>query len=140
MATFTARQAQAQTARTNMSAGQLVMGHGRISIPAALAANDVIRMFNIPTAARVINCLVVATKIDTGTTLTLNVGDQANATRYFSASTVGQAGGVAELPVAAPVKGFEYTTDDFLVVTVAAGPAGVTAGSMLDVYLQYYLS
>lgn len=141
MATYTARNAQAQIARTNMSAGQLVMGHARISIPAALATGDVIRMFNIPTAARVMNCLVIAPKIDNGTSLTLNVGDQVNASRYFSASNVGQSGGVAELPVGAAVKGFEYTADDFLVVTVAAGPTGgVAAGSTLDVYLQYYLS
>ncbi|MGX7706316.1 hypothetical protein [Methylobacterium sp. Gmos1] len=141
MATFTARAAQAQIARTNMSAGQLVMGHGRISIPAALATGDTIRMFNIPTAARVMNCLVIAPKIDNGTSLTLNVGDQANATRFFTASNVGQAGGVAELPVAAAIKGFEYTVDDLLIVTVSAGPTGgVVAGSILDVYLQYYLS
>lgn len=142
MAVYTHANAQAPVARTNLSAGQLVTGHARYTLGPTLAAGDVIRLFRVPAGARIKNAMIFAQKIDTGGSpaVTLNVGDSTSATRFFSASNVGQAGGAAELAVGAAPKGQEYLAEDTVIATVVAAPATQASGTYFEVYLDYYLS
>lgn len=142
MAVYTHANAQAPIARTNLSAGQLVTGHARYTLGPTLVVGDVIRLFRVPASARIRNVLLFSQKLDTGGTpaVTLNVGDSTSATRFFSASNVGQAGGAAEVAVGAAPKGQEYLAEDTIIATVASAPATQASGTYFEVYLDYYLS
>jgi len=123
--------------RTAMSAGQPVVAYGSFTFPVAPVASDTIKLLPIPVGARVLNLIIKSTDLDTGTpAITLNVGDSASATQYFSASTIGQAGGIAELAISATAKLKKYTADDYLSVAVATGPATGAVGT-IEAWLTY---
>jgi hypothetical protein len=66
-------------------------------------------------------------KLDTGATLTINVGDAAVPARLVSASTVAQAGGPVPALIAGAV-GFQYTIDTEILLGFVAAPVGGQAG------------
>lgn len=141
MATYTHANAVAPNERTNLSAGQPVVAHAKFLLPVAgLAAGDIIRLTRVPAGAKVMNVFVRAEKLDTGGTpaVAFNLGDTANPTRFFSASNVGQAGGVAELAIAAAVKGFEYPLVDTIIATITTAAQTQAAGAALEVFVTVY--
>lgn len=73
--------------------------------------------------------------MDTGATLTISIGDAANNARLVSASTAGQAGG-AITTLAAGAAYYAFPADTEILVTFPAGPAGATAGSITNFYLE----
>lgn len=134
MATLTVPTARAGTpARTAGLSGQPVTVYGEYSLAAALALNDVIQMVRVPAGARVTDLSLAATDLDTGGSpaITLSVGDGGATARYISASTIGQAGGIANGISVATGFGYLYTAEDTIDVLVAAGPAiGATSGTV----------
>lgn len=124
--------------RTAMSAGQPVVAYASFTFPVAIAASDTVKLLPIPAGARVLDLIVKSTDMDTDGTpaLTLNVGDSASATQYLSASTIGQAGGIAQLAIGATAKLKKYTTDDYLSVAVATAP-DVGAVGTIEAWLTY---
>lgn len=134
MATLTAATARTGTpARTAGLNGQPVTVYGEYSLLAALALNDVIQMVRVPNGARVIDVLLAAADLDTNgvPTITLSVGDGGATARYVSASTIGQAGGIANGISVSTGFGYVYAAEDTIDVLVAAGPAtGATSGTI----------
>ena len=108
--------------------GQVRRQLATVTIPAATATTDVIQFFNLPPNSVVIDGWLKADDLDTGTTVTINVGDSGDVDRYFAASTVAQAGGVVRMTVAT---GFNVTNVYKTLVTgaLAAGPS-TTAGTL----------
>jgi hypothetical protein len=114
---------------------------------ALMALNDIIEMGALPAGAIVVAPpLLVCDDIDTGTTLTLTVGlmsgqylaalDDAGAARtcgaeFFSASTIGQAGGIATSAVVAGLQLTPSSSDRSIGVKIAAAATGVTAGAKI---------
>lgn len=112
------------------------------------ALNDIIEMGALPA-----NCIPIAPPvlvcedIDTGTTLTLSVGlmsgdylggqlDSVGAARtcgaeFFSASTVGQAGGLVTSTVVAGMQLTPQLYDRAIGVKIAAAATGVNAGAKI---------
>jgi hypothetical protein len=129
--------AQSRNARTFTSAGQPVVGHALFTFPGGAVTGDTVKMTQIPKGAKVMNCFMVAGDLDTGAGITLSLGDSGSPTRYFNASNIAQAGGVAELPVGSAVKGYTYANDDVLLLTVTAGAATGVSGPV-EVFLEYY--
>lgn len=112
-------------------AGNVLSAYAEVVCSAALTTADTLNFFDLPAGARILAMTLESNDLDTnGTpTLTLNVGDSGSASRYFSASTVGQAGTAA---VASAVAGLHYkTTAKTRIVGVpAANAATGAAGSV----------
>lgn len=78
-------------------------------------------------------------KLDSGATLTFNLGDVGNASRFLAASTVGQAGGaLPAFPAGALYYQFPLDTD--ILFSPVAAAAGMQAGAGLTIYLEGFIS
>lgn len=109
-------------------------------IPASTAATTIIGMVRFEKGFTLEQFALASDDLDTGTTVTLNVGyvydDNTNNTNapagLLSASTIAQAGGSYVWPVAAGLlvgPSFTATADGWLTVQVQAGPT-TTAGNL----------
>lgn len=102
------------------------------TLTAALVINDVIQMVKVPAGATIIDVLVSAPDLDTGSSpaIVLAVGDGTTPARFISGSTIAQAGGIAKLGVVAGVL-YQYTADDTIDIKVITAPAtGATEGTI----------
>lgn len=104
------------------------------------AAGDIIQMVKVAKGTTVLEVILTAEDLDTGTTIELDVGDGGDVDRYIDGSTIGQAGGVARsgAGVAAAVADgifYTYTEDDTIDVKVVAAATGKTAGNITLVVL-----
>ena len=132
MATYNSKQ-YANSPRSMVGAfpGNMIGFYWEVPITANAANGDIFNFGTVPKGFRVLGATLEATDIDTNVspTVTINVGDAGSATRYFSASTVGQAGTAS---VASAVAGLHFiNTDDTLIVgTIPTGPATGTTGSI----------
>lgn len=100
----------------------------------ALAQNDVLKMMKIGANVRILDVTLISDDLDTGTTITLDVGYSAAVATdvpdfFIDGSTVGQAGGVVRVenggddPFAdGAFNGVDETLD--LEIKVAAAPTG----------------
>lgn len=124
-------------------AGAVVSELFEYNLTAALAAGDIIELAVLPTYATVVDAILITDDLDTGTAaITLDVGimsgevgvlDAARTcgAEIFSASTVGQAGGVARPTLAtafriAPTEGHRSIG----VKCVTAPGTGATSGKI----------
>ncbi|SFV19426.1 hypothetical protein [Bradyrhizobium arachidis] len=77
--------------------------------------------------------------LDTGTTLTLSLGDAGSNNRFFSASTIGQAGGAVPALAATGLL-YEFTDDtDILLTAAAAATAFPAAGATSTILMEGYM-
>jgi hypothetical protein len=102
----------------------------------ALVIDDVIRAVKIPAGATIQEIILAVDDLDTGSTLTLDVGDGTTADRFIAASTIGQGGGVVRLgqgvtgAAAAGCANYTYTAEDTIDIKVKAAPAGGGTGTL----------
>lgn len=123
--------------RTNTSAGQPVVAYKKWTFATVPVLNDTVKMLPIPLGARVLDFMAKADDLDTGSAaITLSFGDSASATQFLSASTIAQAGGLAQMAISAAGKLKKYTADDYVSMLVAAGPATGAVGSV-EIWLTY---
>ena len=117
--------------------GDIQVQYCSVPLSAALTAADTLNFFYLPPNARVHNAILKCTDIDTNgsPTVTLNVGDAALATRYFSASVVGQAGTV-DASMQAAGRFFKTTARTLVTGTVQANAATGVAGT-LELAIHY---
>jgi len=132
MATYNSTNIQNKTGiAAGGPAGNVNVAYAEVVTTAALTTADFLYFFDLPANARVLAATLEATDMDTnGTpTLALNVGDSGSATRFFSASTVGQAGTAS---VASAVAGlhFKTTAKTRIVCVPSANAATGVAGSV----------
>ena len=127
--------------------GQERVQYGRVLIPAAAATTDVFQLFYLPPHARVIGASFKVDDLDTGTTVTLSIGDTGGGVdssgvaiaaapgRYFSAVTTAQTGGLnTTMNVAG--KYFRNGASKTLVQAILAAGPTTTAG-YLEVSINY---
>lgn len=101
MTTYLADKMQAGVQPKVLPAGYGVKALAQISMTTSLLLNDIIQMLAIeadPANAANNGPVVLGAKLDcdaldSGSTLTLDLGDSGSAQRYLAASTIGQAGG-----------------------------------------------
>jgi len=98
---------------------------------AAFANGDVLNFGMVPKGFRLLYASIKTTDLDTnGTpTVTINIGDSGSATRIFTGSTIGQAGGVTNASNTAG-NGYLYTSDTLIVGAFGAGPATGAVGTI----------
>ncbi len=111
--------------------GNVKAAFTEIEVTAALTTADTFDFFTLPAGSRVLFAMLEASDLDTNVSplLTLNVGDAGSATRYFSASTVGQAGTAATATAATGIL-HKYTTATKITGTVQANAATGVAGTV----------
>ena len=102
-----------------------------ITSTSAFANGDVLQFGKVPKGFRLLYASLESTDIDTNgaPTATINVGDSGSATRIFSASTIGQAGGITNTQVTTG-HGFQFTDDTLIVGAFGAGPATGAIGTI----------
>lgn len=118
-------------------AGNLQILYCSVALTAALTTADTFAFFTLPANARVHAAVLKCTDIDTNgsPTVTINVGDAGSATRYFSASTVGQAGTV-DATMQAAGRFYKPTAKTPIIGTVQANAATGVAGT-LELAIHY---
>lgn len=104
------------------------VAYAAVATPATFTTTDTAQMFYLPAGARVLYAMLKSTDLDSGATITLNVGDAGSAARYFSASTVGQAATAAAMTLVGGID-FSNTAKTLVQIVPAAGPA-TTAGTI----------
>ena len=135
MATYNSTQYSTKTGVSQSGgAGNVNVAYFEVPVTAALTTADVFNFGYLPAGARVLAATLEATDLDTnGTpTLAINVGDSGSGTRYFSASTVGQAGTAS---VASAVAGLHYKNTSKTLVT-GAPSANAATGTTGTIYLS----
>jgi hypothetical protein len=121
---------------------EVIAIRGNFAVPAGLALNDVIEMVPIPADYDCLDVILDAQDVDTGTTLTLNVGVMSGTYRtvdasrtcgadFLAASNVAQAGGVARANVTGFSRLAPSDSDRSIGLKVAAAATGVTAGAII---------
>lgn len=119
--------------------GNIKVEVGAIAVPSTIATTDVLEFFTLPVGAIVLWATLASTDIDTAGSpaVTINIGDSGSGTRYFAASTVGQAGTVA---VASAATGIFYTqTANTLVTGALAANPGTGAAGTITLAIGYVL-
>ena len=102
----------------------------------ALVINDVIKMIKVPKGATILELVCAVDDLDTGTTITLDVGDGTTANRFIAADTTARSGGLFRFgsgisgAAAANCLNYTYTADDVLQFKVHAAPTGGGTGTM----------
>ena len=105
----------------------------KYTMTAALVINDVIKMCKVPAGAVIQDIILSTSDLDTASSpaVTLSVGDGSDTDRFLSASTIGQAGGIARLTPHLG-HGYQYAAEDTIDILVAAAPTtSVTDGTLM---------
>lgn len=106
------------------------VAYGEYALSAALAAADVVQMVKVPKGAYITGGTLAADDLDSGTTITVAVGDGGSTARYIaSGSTALQSGTVTAFNVPAGF-GYQYTADDTVDILIVAGPSTATTGTL----------
>ncbi len=95
----------------------------------ALQTGDITQLMYVPAGAIVIDAYIKADDMDTGTSLTMNIGDATTTNLFFAATTTGQAGGSAAMASTARYTKFAAATR--LKMTVATGAETAAAGTLI---------
>lgn len=110
------------------------------TVPAAgfVTNGDYVNMFHIPKGAVFTYFALTVADLDGSTGLTLSLGDSNTAARFLSASTIGQAGGASNTPVAGSLN-YKYAADDMIRVTATAA-ATTPQGGLIQLTFKYVMS
>lgn len=119
-------------ARVHKTFGRLV------TLAAAdLVTGNTVGAFVVPAGFVVTSIIAVPTDMDSGSALTLSVGDAASGTRYLNASTMGQAATTVNTLASTGLL-FKNTVDTEILVTCTLQGSSSVAGT-LDLRLQGYM-
>lgn len=112
-----------------------------VAVPSTLSTSDSVELFYLPKNAIVIGGFLKSTDLDTNVspTVTINVGDSGSAGRFFSASTVGQAGGVTTTLATGGVA-YQTTAKKTLVKLSLGANAATPAAGTVTVGLNFVIA
>lgn len=102
-----------------------------------LVTGNTVGAFTVPAGFVVTGIIAVPTDMDSGSALTLSVGDAASGTRYLNASTMGQAA-TTTTTLASTGLLFKNTVETEILVTCTLQGASSVAGT-LDLRLVGYI-
>lgn len=116
-----------------------VFGGPTITLTAAdVALNALTALCRVPKGFVLMSLAGSVGDLDTGTTLTLSLGDAGVDNRFFSASTVGQAGG-AMPALAATGLLYEFPDDTDIVLKAAAAATGLGPTPTINLLMEGYM-
>ena len=114
--------------------GNMIGFYWEVPVTAALTASDTFTFGRVPKGFRVFGATLEATDMESGTGVTLSVGDAGSANRLFNATAVAQA---ATASVAVPVGGLHYLYTEDTVITGATG-GSITSGTTGTIWLSIW--
>lgn len=106
--------------------GTLKAFYFEVTSTAAVTSSDTINLGYVPKGFRFLAVMNAATDMDSGTTLTWDLGDAGDTDRLAQVSTVGQTNTwaiTARAPGASLGHGYKYTADTLITITVVGSPA-----------------
>ena len=134
-------------ALTGFTDGQTITVESKVTLTSAVnqvATGDIIVGLPIPPLHVPVDCFIIADDMDSGTTVTLTVAelnqdftDIVANTSFITASTVGQAGGVARATVVDGLRLPPVTRNRWIGIKVAAGVTGLNANAVLSLVVSY---
>ncbi len=118
------------------AAGVLQTAYALVTISSAPLINDVLQFFTLPANARIHGAVLKASDMDSSTGILIDVGDAGSATRFFSSSTVGQAGTV-DVSLAAGGRFYKTTAKTAIVGLIHTAPSGTGATGTVELAISY---
>lgn len=120
--------------------GNVKVSYGSVAFTGTITTADAATVCNLPVGAIVLGVTLESDDLDTNATptITLNVGDAGSATRYFSASTVAQAGTSSSAPATTGLL-WTVTEGNTAVRIAVANNAATSADGNVRVAVMYYL-
>jgi hypothetical protein len=135
VATYTATNATGPVS-AHGQAGNMQVEYALVTISAAPGLNDVLQFFTLPPNARIHAAVLKASDMDTSTGILIDIGDAGSATRYFSSSTVGQAGTV-DVSMAAGGRFYKTTAKTAIVGLIHTAPTGTGSAGTVELAIHY---
>lgn len=126
-------------------AGEVCSVTGVFTVATALALNDIVHMCWLPARHVIEDCIFYCDELDTGVdAIVIDVGltlDSVGATEdpnaLISASTVGQAGGMARMDQIAGMRIAAVDNNRLVGITVTTGPGTGATGVNMELQLRY---
>ena len=108
-----------------------------VTLTAAPLLNDVLNFgYMVPGNARIHSAVLKASDMDTSTGILIDIGDAGSATRYFSSSTVGQAGTV-DVGLQAAGRFYLATAKTQILGLIHTAPSGTGSTGTVELSIDY---
>ena len=120
----------ARPARTSTDSNQTTFAGETIAVTTAqLTLGALFGTVRVPKGAEIVGASLSSTDIDSGTAVTMELGDAGDTDRLLVASTIGQAGGV-NTAIALTGYGYLYPDETLIQVRIAVAPGTAVAGTI----------
>lgn len=118
-----------------------------VSVGTALVNSDLIKLFTIPSGARVTNIQVAGYGVQSGTDAVYTIGDVTVTNRLVTvanglnlrSNNASQAAGIFSIPSATLGIGYKYTANTDINMTITTAGTGMTTGGTIIVLIQYFM-
>lgn len=140
MTLYSATNFSVNTATSTGDAHQVYTAMASVDVPSTFSTSDSASLFYLPKGATVIGGLIKSTDLDSAGSpaVTLHVGIAGDTDKFFSGSTVGQAG-TASAALAADGAFYTTTARKTLVSLIPAVNPGTGVAGTVQVVLQFLL-
>ena len=115
--------------------GSVFTRKATFTLTSALAAADVIQMINVFKGETVLGVICESADLDSGTTVTFDIGDDGDDDYFVDGSTIAQTGGTVSSLATATVAPRAYTADNTLDILVKTGPTNQLGDVTLTAYI-----
>ena len=115
--------------------GSVFTRKATFTLTSALAAADVIQMINVFKGETVLGVVCTSADLDSGTTVTFDIGDDGDDDYFVDGSTIAQTGGTVSSLATATVAPRAYTADNTLDILVKTGPTNQLGAVTLTAYI-----
>ena len=118
-----------------LGGGSVFTRQATFTLTSALAAADVIQMINVFKGETVLGVVCSSADLDSGTTVTFDIGDDADPDYFVDGSAIAQTGTAVSSLATATVAPRAYTADNTLDILVKTGPTNQLGAVTLTAYI-----
>ena len=115
--------------------GSVFTRQATFTLTSALAAADVIQMLNVFKGETVLGVVCSSADLDSGSTVTFDIGDDADPDYFVDGSAIAQTGTAVSSLATATVAPRAYTADNTLDILVKTGPTNQLGAVTLTAYI-----
>ena len=115
--------------------GSVFTRKATFTLTSALAAADVIQMINVFKGETVLGVVCSSADLDSGSTVTFDIGDDADPDYFVDGSAIAQTGTAVSSLATATVAPRAYTADNTLDILVKTGPTNQLGDVTLTAYI-----
>lgn len=115
--------------------GSVFTRQATFTLTSALSAADVIQMINVFKGETVLGVVCSSADLDSGTTVTFDIGDDADPDYFVDGSAIAQTGTAVSSLATATVAPRAYTADNTLDILVKTGPTNQLGAVTLTAYI-----